>query len=295
MADSRKWASSVPDRRDLAVRGPDSGCVAEGEEDMASMTPEQEAADALEFGSRDHLSPEVQAIYDRLVEERRARGAPAPMRSVETEGAGRRVMDDVDPTTAEIPKSVLRRLRRIARRKCRARAAAALIAMPVALFFGIINVIASLFPKDGPGSVVEALEGAGNILMSLVGTISDGVGAFRGDPLIVAGTVTERTIAEREWWPDGALVRLLFGYDLEIEAKRVFGIRRNGIAAGEPERQVPGTVESTRHLVRRLAVGDAVVLVCNSQGRALARVSDVFNEAEGQLIADAIGSFNTPR
>lgn len=50
------------------------------------------------------------------------------------------------------------------------------------VFFGIINVIAILFPKDGPGSVVEALEGFGNILMSLVGTISDGVGAFQGDP-----------------------------------------------------------------------------------------------------------------
>ncbi len=262
---------------------------------MASRTPEQEAAHALDCGSRDHLSPEVQAIYDRLLDERRTRGAPSLMPSAETEAAGRRVMDDVDPTRGDMPKSVLRRLRRIARIRCLARAAAALIAMPFTVFFGIINVIASLFPKDGPGSVVEALEGFGNILMSLVGTISDGVGAFRGDPLIVAGTVTERTIAEREWWPDGALVRLLFGFDLEVEAKRVFRIRRDGIAFEEPGRQVPGTVESTRRLVRRLAVGDAVALVCNSQGRAVARVTDVLNEAEGKLVADSIGSAATPR
>lgn len=149
---------------------------------MASLTPEQEAANALDCGSRDHLSPEAQAIYDRFLEEQRAGSALAPMPKVATEAAGRRAMDDVGPTTGDMPKSVLRRLRRIARRRCRARAVAAVIAMPVAVFFGIINVIASLFPKDGPGSVVEALEGFGNILMSLVGTISDGVGAFQGDP-----------------------------------------------------------------------------------------------------------------
>lgn len=257
---------------------------------MAKLTPEQEAAYALNYGSRDHLSPEVQAIYDQLLEERRAGGVPPPLSTAETEAAaGRRAMDDADASAEDMPKSVLRRLRRIARRRCGARAAAALAAMPFAVFFGIINVIASLFPKDGAGSIVEALEGFANILMSLVGTISDGLGAFRGDPLIVAGTVTKRTIEEREWWPDGALVRLFFGFDLEVDARRVVRISRDGIAVGEPGRQVPGTVESTRHLVRRLAVGDEVVLVCNSEGRAVARVTDVLNEAEGKLVADSIG------
>jgi hypothetical protein len=52
---------------------------------MARMTPEQEAAYALEWGlSRVELEPLVRAEYDRLLAERRARrpGEPGPARSV---------------------------------------------------------------------------------------------------------------------------------------------------------------------------------------------------------------------
>lgn len=52
---------------------------------MARMTPEQEAAYALEWGlSRVELEPQVQAEYDRLLAERRARrpGQPGPTRGV---------------------------------------------------------------------------------------------------------------------------------------------------------------------------------------------------------------------
>jgi hypothetical protein len=52
---------------------------------MARMTPEQEAAYALDCGlSRVELEPQVQAEYDRLLADRRARrpGRPGPGRSV---------------------------------------------------------------------------------------------------------------------------------------------------------------------------------------------------------------------
>lgn len=52
---------------------------------MARLTPEQEAAYALDYGlSRVELEPQVQAEYDRLLAERRAGrpGQPGPARSV---------------------------------------------------------------------------------------------------------------------------------------------------------------------------------------------------------------------
>jgi hypothetical protein len=43
------------------------------------MTPEQEAAHALDFGvSRDGLKPNVQAAYDRQLEVRRSQGRNVP-------------------------------------------------------------------------------------------------------------------------------------------------------------------------------------------------------------------------
>src|SRR5258708_13460361 len=108
---------------------------------MASRTLEEEAGHALGCGSRDQLSPEVQAIYDRLLDERRTRGAPSLMPSAETEAAGRRGMDDVDPTRGDMPKSVLRRLRRVARIRCLAPPASAPIPPPLSRFFRIVHLI----------------------------------------------------------------------------------------------------------------------------------------------------------
>lgn len=67
---------------------------------MAKMTPEQQAAYALDYGSRAGLPPAAQIIYDRLLAERSA-AAQEPLSAVETEPAGRQVMDDARKALAD--------------------------------------------------------------------------------------------------------------------------------------------------------------------------------------------------
>src|SRR5215472_9898866 len=53
---------------------------------MAKMTPEREAAYALDFGvARSDLSPDAQQAYDRLVEQRARARAQAPAAHIDAE------------------------------------------------------------------------------------------------------------------------------------------------------------------------------------------------------------------
>lgn len=53
---------------------------------MAKMTPEQEAAYALDFGvARNDLPPDAQLAYDRLAEQRARAAAPAPVSPADAE------------------------------------------------------------------------------------------------------------------------------------------------------------------------------------------------------------------
>jgi protein-S-isoprenylcysteine O-methyltransferase Ste14 len=56
---------------------------------MAKMTPEQEAAYALDYGvARSDLSKDVQLAYDRLAEQRARERTPAPVSPATSEAAG---------------------------------------------------------------------------------------------------------------------------------------------------------------------------------------------------------------
>jgi protein-S-isoprenylcysteine O-methyltransferase Ste14 len=60
---------------------------------MVKMTPEQEAAYALDFGvARSDLPKDAQLAYDRLAEQRARAGAPAPVCRAGAEAAGERVI-----------------------------------------------------------------------------------------------------------------------------------------------------------------------------------------------------------
>jgi hypothetical protein len=59
---------------------------------MVKMTPEQEAAYALDFGvPRSDLPEDAQLAYDRLAEQRTRAGTPAPVSPADAEAASRRV------------------------------------------------------------------------------------------------------------------------------------------------------------------------------------------------------------
>jgi hypothetical protein len=107
---------------------------------MPKMTPEQEAAYALDYGSRrESLSPLGQQAYDRLAEQRR-RGEPDPPASLaDAEAAARVVMKDARQALADGRRVFLCRI-------------PAMYDQPIAL--GTAGL-------PGPSSVIESLENLG--------------------------------------------------------------------------------------------------------------------------------------
>ncbi len=107
---------------------------------MPKMTPQQEAAYALDFDvSRGSLPPAAQEAYDRLLEQRRSGEPREPVSRADAEAAGRMVIRDARRAPAERRRVFL----------CRV---PAMYDQPMAV--GTAGL-------PGPSSVIESLENLG--------------------------------------------------------------------------------------------------------------------------------------
>ena len=107
---------------------------------MAKMTPEQEAAYALSYGSsRDGLTPAGQEAYDRLLEQRRRDQPDTPLSLADAEAASRAVIHDARGALAEGRRVFLCRI-------------PAMYDQPIAVGTAGLR---------GPSSVIESLENLG--------------------------------------------------------------------------------------------------------------------------------------
>lgn len=138
---------------------------------MPKMTPEQEAAYALDFNvARADLRPAVQEAYDRLVEQRRDGGARGPLSVAEAEAGFRQAVQDA--------RQALEQGRRVY--LCR---------VPMMYERTIDTEIGGL---QGPSSVIESIENLGWRLdhMSWVsrgGLRVEGILLFRRDMTAQSG------------------------------------------------------------------------------------------------------------
>lgn len=125
-------------------------------------------------------------------------------------------------------------------------------------------------------------------LTALVGyeIVSDLWGAFRGDPLVLRGTVVKKEELQ-DFNSVVWIFRPLFGYDLVLDVDRAVRIDRTGSAS--EDRTFVGTgreVPTSRGVHHRAQVGQEVFFVCTSSGRAIAALSDVLGtEAVNELTA----------
>ena len=107
---------------------------------MPNMTPEQEAAYALDYNtSRGSLSEAGQEAYDRLLEQRRSGELPEPVSLADAEAVGRAVMRDAKRALVDGRRIFL----------CRV---PAMYDQPIAV--GTAGL-------SGPSSVIESLENLG--------------------------------------------------------------------------------------------------------------------------------------
>jgi hypothetical protein len=115
------------------------------------------------------------------------------------------------------------------------------------------------------------------ILPSVIfGTAVD-LSAFHGDPIVMRGEIVEIT----EWGdiPFAAPVRALFGYGLVVNVKKAARIGRDGWSEDRDLLGDGQRVRSTQRLNRRMTLKQEVFLVCNATERAVATLSDLYDDA----------------
>jgi hypothetical protein len=85
-----------------------------------------------------------------------------------------------------------------------------------------------------------------------------------------------------EWGdiPFARLFRAMFGYGLVVNAKKAVRINRDGWSEDRDLLGDEQRVRSTQRLNRQMTLKQEVFLVCNATERAVATLSDLYDDAE---------------
>jgi hypothetical protein len=172
------------------------------------------------------------------------------------------------------------KLRQHTRGRSRIRALKVLAWLPLELFVTITDN----FPP--PGEPVPSLITAFAPFLVLWESGGDIRGAISGDPIMVYGKVVEIPECGSEALSQ-ALYKRMLGHDLVLDVERAVRIARDGSMTEYTEllgckKELGATREVTSHV----KVGEKVILLCNSVGRALAVGPEISDPAFASIFKD---------
>ena len=119
-------------------------------------------------------------------------------------------------------------------------------------------------------------------------------GALSGDPVVVYGEVVEIPECGRESISQ-ALYKGMLGHDLVLDIERAVRIARDGSTIEDTERLGHKTLEATRRVTRHVKVGEKIILLCNSVGRALTVVSEIGDPGFTSALKDFLSKERGPK